>query len=93
MSNRQTYTVILDHKEKLRRVNMLHFFINAPPGQLDFCTGQRNRLPMSLQYLKNSKSKNLFSSPSFTILFFQLLLVNQQQQLFIFTAFSYARSI
>jgi hypothetical protein len=44
--------VILDHKEKLRRANMLHFFINAPPGQLDFCTGQRNRSPMSLQYLK-----------------------------------------
>jgi hypothetical protein len=29
--------MISDHKEKLRRANVLHFFTNASPGQLDFC--------------------------------------------------------
>jgi hypothetical protein len=41
--------VISDHKEKLRRANVLHFFTNASPGQLGFCRGQKNRSLVSLQ--------------------------------------------
>jgi hypothetical protein len=44
-----TYSVISDHKEKLRRANVLHFFTNASPGQLGFCRGQKNRSLVSLQ--------------------------------------------
>jgi hypothetical protein len=43
---------------------MLHFFTNASPGQLDFCTGQKNRSPVSLQCLKKSKAETYCHHPT-----------------------------
>jgi hypothetical protein len=56
--------VISDHKEKLRRANVLHFFTNASPGQLDFCRDQKNRSPVSLQCSKETPKAETYCHPS-----------------------------
>jgi hypothetical protein len=56
--------MILDHKEKLKRANVLHFFTNASPGQLDFCRDQKNRSPVSLQCSKETPKAETYCHPS-----------------------------